>query len=62
MRKEKMLKFFKTAFCIAFFALCIWLIVTGQKNIGPPGLLTMLAGLAGLILLLYFYNRRYSKR
>ena len=32
----------------------------GQKNIGPQGLLTMLAGLAGLIGLLAFYNHKYK--
>ena len=31
-----------------------------QKNIGPQGLLTMLAGLAGLIGLLAFYNHKYK--
>lgn len=41
------------------FVLCIVLVVVGQRNIGPQGLLTMLAGLAGLVALLWFYNRQY---
>ena len=43
---------------IASVALII--IIIGQKNIGPQGLLTMLAGLAGLIGLLAFYNHKYK--
>ncbi len=35
------------------------LIVTGQRNIGPVGLLTMLVGLAGILALLYLYNKKY---
>ena len=34
------------------FIASVALIIIGQKNIGPQGLLTMLAGLAGLIGLL----------
>ena len=40
------------------FIASVALIIIGQKNIGPQGLLTMLAGLAGLIGLLAFYNRK----
>lgn len=36
------------------------LIVTGQRNIGPAGLLHMLVGLAGILLLLYLYNRQFQ--
>ncbi len=36
------------------------LITTGQRNIGPAGLLTMLAGLAGILVLLYLYNKKYQ--
>lgn len=42
------------------FAVCIALIVTGQRNIGVSGLLTMLAGLTGLLLLLFLYNKKYQ--
>lgn len=36
------------------------LIIFGQRNIGPAGLLTMLVGLAGILVLLYLYNRNYQ--
>ena len=42
------------------FIASVALIIIGQKNIGPQGLLTMLAGLAGLIGLLAFYNHKYK--
>ena len=41
------------------FIASVALIIIGQKNIGQ-GLLTMLAGLAGLIGLLAFYNHKYK--
>lgn len=42
------------------FVVCIALVIIGQKNIGPQGLLMMLLGLAGLIVLLWLYNRKYK--
>lgn len=42
------------------FAVCVALVVIGQKNVGVKGLLTMLLGLAGLITLLGLYNRQYK--
>ncbi len=36
------------------------LIVTGQRNIGPAGLLCMLAGLAGILVLLFLYNKKFQ--
>ncbi len=42
------------------FIVCIVLVIVGQKNIGPSGLLMMLAGLAGLLVLLWLYNRQYQ--
>lgn len=42
------------------FIVSIVLIVTGQRNIGPAGLLTMLVGLAGILVLLYLYNKKYQ--
>jgi len=35
------------------------LVIVGHQSIGPVGLGVMFAGLAGLLLLLYLYNRRY---
>lgn len=42
------------------FVVCVALIVIGQRNVGPQGLLMMLVGLAGLIILLWLYNRQYK--
>lgn len=42
-----------------FFCVCVDLVVIGQRNIGPAGLGIMLLGLAGLIFLLWLYNRQY---
>ena len=41
--------------------LVIFVLVTGQKTIGFPGLGKMMLGLAGLLGLLWYYNRRHSK-
>lgn len=45
---------------VAVFIVSVVLTVIGQRNIGPAGLLTMLAGLAGLVFLLWLYNRQYK--
>ncbi len=42
------------------FILCLILVVIGQKQIGISGLLTMLVGLAGLLGLLFSYNKQYN--
>ena len=42
-------------------ALCIFLVVIGHRSIGYPGLGLMTVGLAGMLTLLYIYNRQYSK-
>ena len=44
---------------LLIFIASMALIVTGQRNIGPAGLLTMLVGLAGILALLYLYNKKY---
>ena len=50
----------KTVLAAIFFIICVALVVLGQKNVNPAGLLVMLLGLAGLILLLYLYNRQFK--
>lgn len=45
---------------LLIFIVSIILIVTGQRNIGPAGLLTMIVGLAGILVLLYLYNKKYQ--
>lgn len=45
---------------LIIFIVCLALVIMGQKNIGLGGLCTMLAGLAGLVFLLWLYNRQYK--
>ncbi|MEK3751662.1 MULTISPECIES: DUF6903 family protein [Paenibacillus] len=42
------------------FIFALVLVIIGQKNIGAPGLGIMLLGLALLIGLLWFYNRKFK--
>lgn len=42
------------------FVVCLALIVIGQKNISAEGLIMELAGLVGLLTLLFIYNRKYK--
>ena len=48
-----------TILLLAAFALCIALVVVGQRNVGAPGLLVQLLGVAGLMALLWNYNRHF---
>lgn len=41
------------------FCGCMALVIVGHRNVGLHGLFTELAGLAGLIFLLWLYNRQY---
>lgn len=45
---------------IAAVIVCIVLVIAGQRNVGWNGLLMELGGLAGLIILLWLYNRKYQ--
>ncbi|MDE6916903.1 MAG: hypothetical protein K2P39_08925 [Lachnospiraceae bacterium] len=45
---------------LVVFIVSMVLIVTGQRNIGPAGLMTMLVGLIGILVLLYIYNKKYQ--
>lgn len=40
--------------------ICLALIVVGQKTISVSGLVKELVGLAGLLVILYLYNRRFK--
>ncbi len=42
------------------FIVCIALVVVGQRNVGLNGLGMELLGLAGLLFLLWLYNRKYK--
>ncbi len=50
----------KNIIMVLVFLVCLFLIITGQKEIGLVGLSKELVGLAGLLGLLYVYNRRYK--
>lgn len=50
----------KNIILLVVFVVCLALIVIGQKNIGATGLMMELIGLAGLLVLLYIYNRKYK--
>lgn len=45
---------------LALFVASMALVVIGQRNVGPAGLLIMLAGLAGILILMYLYNRKFQ--
>lgn len=47
--------------CFAAFLFCMWLVIVGQKTISFGGLGTMMAGLVGLLALLWYYNRKQQK-
>ncbi len=44
---------------IILFVIFLMMIIWGQKQIGYVNLGVMLAGLAGLLMLLYSYNKKY---
>lgn len=44
---------------IVFFFFCLFLVVYGQRTIGKVYLLIQLIGLAGLLFLLWNYNRKF---
>lgn len=45
---------------VIIFIICLALVIIGQRNVGPQGTLVMILGLAGLIGLLYHYNRKFK--
>lgn len=58
--KESTKKLIIGLIVLVVFVVCVGLVIVGQRNIGAPGLLTQLAGVAGLVLLLWLYNRQYK--
>lgn len=54
------MKYIIRLFYLLVFIASMTLIVTGQRNIGPSGLVTMLVGLLGILALLYLYNKKYQ--
>ncbi len=54
---KKVLGIILKGICVA---VCVCLVIIGQKNISYQGLFTMLAGLGGILFLLYLYNKKYN--
>ncbi len=54
------MKWMKRLLYLLIFIASIVLIIAGQRNIGPIGLLVMLVGLAGILILLFLYNKKYQ--
>ena len=50
----------KNIIAIIVFSASIGLVCFGQSQIGYAGLAMELVGLAGLLILLYLYNRKYK--
>ena len=55
------MKLVKAIAALAVFIVSLALIIVGQMNTGAQWLGLMLVGLAGLLLLLWLYNRRYPR-
>lgn len=53
-------KVVKAIVILVVFIICMVLVITGQRHVGPGGLITMLVGLGGLVVLLWLYNRQYK--
>ena len=57
--KETYKKILTTIVLTAVFIFSVVLITQGRMNTGALGLLTQLVGLAGLLFLLWNYNRKF---
>lgn len=44
---------------VFFFIFCLFLVIYGQRTVGKMYLLMQLVGLAGLLVMLWNYNRKY---
>ncbi len=53
--KDNILRILK----ILFFLFSLFLVIYGQRTVGRMELLIQLAGLSGLLFLLWNYNRKY---
>lgn len=54
-------KILQAILCAAVLIISLVLVITGQKNVGVPGIVQMLIGLAGILGLLGYYNSFYNK-
>lgn len=53
-------KWVKIILYILVFCVCLALVIIGQKTIGVKHLLLQLIGLAGILAMLYGYNKKYQ--
>lgn len=53
-------KWVKIILYVLIFCVCLALIITGQKTVGVKNLLLQLVGLAGILAMLYGYNKKYQ--
>ena len=60
LNRRKIMKWIIRLLSLAVFIVGVALVVIGQRMIGLVGLSIMLVGLAGILLLLYLYNRKYQ--
>lgn len=56
---DKTMQLIGRAINIILFVAFLTMIIVGQKQTGYGNLLMMLAGLVGLLSLLYLYNKKY---
>ncbi|MDD3402241.1 MAG: hypothetical protein PHQ72_02635 [Hespellia sp.] len=57
---ESTKKIIKIIIYLIIFAVSVLLVIAGQRDIGVKGLGMQLIGIAGLILLLWNYNRQFK--
>ncbi len=55
------MKYLKALIVLVVFFGCLALVIIGQAHEGMGWLGLMLLGLAGLLVLLFLYNRRYTR-
>lgn len=53
-------KWVKIILYVLIFCVCLALIITGQKTVGVKNLLLQFVGLAGILAMLYGYNKKYQ--
>lgn len=45
---------------LVVFVICLGLVIVGQKTVGIKYILMQLIGLAGILVLIYRYNKKYQ--
>ena len=50
----------KISMMVIVFVVCMSMVIVGQRHVGYAGLASEFIGLIGLLVLLYFYNRKHK--